>query len=155
MDINRKRVWLGGIVAGVVWVIWSATVTFGVIGASRYANMQASGQFLKEPRYPAFGVQWTIMLIILGVILAHLYAWSRQTLGPGPMTALKIGALVGFASGFPTNFGTATWAPIPRIFPLGWMLELWVGAVLATFVAGALYKTSDQPAKVTSTASGR
>jgi hypothetical protein len=50
--------------------------------------------------------------------------------GPGARTALKIGALVGFASGFRTNFATATWAAIPRMFPLGWMLELWVGSIL-------------------------
>jgi hypothetical protein len=33
-----------------------------------------------------------------------------------------------------------TWAVIPRIFPLGWMLELWVGAILATLVAGRIYR---------------
>ena len=60
---------------------------------------------------------------------ADRITWVRSTLGPGPKTALKVGALVSFASGFPTNFGTATWAVIPRIFPLGWMLELWVGAI--------------------------
>ena len=72
--------------------------------------------------------------------LADRITWVRSTLGPGPKTALKVGALVGFASGFPTNFGTATWAVIPRIFPLGWMLELWVGAILATLVAGRIYR---------------
>ena len=68
------------------------------------------------------------------------YYLGPLLLGPGPKTALKVGALVGFASGFPTNFGTATWAVIPRIFPLGWMLELWVGAILATLVAGRIYR---------------
>ena len=67
------------------------------------------------------------MLFVLAILLAYLYALVRPTLGPGPKTAFKIGAIVGFASGFPTNFGTATWPVIPRIFPLGWMLELgWV-----------------------------
>ena len=80
------------------------------------------------------------MLFILAILLAHLYAWVRPTLGPGARTALKVGALVGFASGFPTNFGTATWAAIPRMFPLGWMLELWAGSILATLVAGWLYR---------------
>ena len=46
---------------------------------------------------------------------------------------------MGFASGFPTNFGTATWTVIPRMFPLGWMLEEWVGSILATLVAGWIY----------------
>ena len=155
MAINRGRVWLGGVAGGVVWVIWNLIVTFLIIGAPRYADMQASGQFLKESRYPAFGLQWTVLLIILGIMVAHLYAWSRQALGPGPMTALKVGVLVGFASGFPSNFGTATWAPMPRIFPLGWMLELWVGAVLATLVAGWLYRAQDEPQRSNARAAGR
>jgi hypothetical protein len=140
MALNRGRVYLGGVIGGVVWTIWSFATTFLVIGMARYQAAQASGQFLKEPRYPAFGVQWAVMLIILSIILAHLYAWVRPTLGPGPKTALKVGFLVGFACGFPTNFGTATWAPFDRMFPLGWMLELWGGAILATLVAGWLYK---------------
>jgi hypothetical protein len=121
-------------------VIWSFVVGFLIIGMPRYQEMQNTGMFLKEPRYPAFQAQWIVMLFILAIIVAHLYAWTRATLGAGPKTALKVGALVGFMSGFPTNFGTATWAPIERIFPMGWMLELWVGSILATLVAGALYK---------------
>ena len=67
---------------------------------------------------------------------ADRITWVRSTLGPGPKTALKVGALVGFASGSPTNFGTATWAVILRIL----MLELWVGAILATLVASRIYR---------------
>ena len=140
MGVNRGRVFLGGLLGGVVWNVWSVAVQFLIIGMGRDQAAQNAGQFLKEPRYPAFQVQWVVLLFILAIILAHLYAWVRQTLGPGPGTALKVGFLVGFAAGFPTNFGTATWAPFERMFPLGWMLELWVGAILATLVAGWLYK---------------
>jgi len=41
--------------------------------------------------------------------VAHLYAWARQTLGPGPGSALKIGFLAGFLAGFPGNFAQETW----------------------------------------------
>jgi hypothetical protein len=140
MGINKARVWIGGLVGGVVWVVWSIVISAGVVGMARYQAAQASGQFLTQPRYRFFEGQWTVMLLLMGVMMAHLYAWARATLGPGPKTALKLGLLVGFMAGFPTNFGTATWSPIDRMFPLGWMLELWIGAVLATLVAGALYK---------------
>ena len=40
---------------------------------------------------------------------------------------------------FPTNFATAVWAPFSRHFPLWWMLELWIGAILAVLVAGWFY----------------
>lgn len=140
MSVNRGRILIGGLAGGVVWAIWSIVVTFFVVGEARYQAAQETGAFLKQSRYPAFEVQWIILMLVLGIVVAHLYAWVRPTLGPGPKTALKVGFLVGFASGFPTNFGTAAFAPFDRIFPLGWMLELWVGAVLATLVAGWLYK---------------
>jgi hypothetical protein len=140
MRLNQGRVWLGGLAGGVVWNIWSIVVYFVVIKPERYVVEQNAGYFLKTPRYPAFQVQWIVMLFVLAIIMAHLYAWSRATAGPGPMTALKIGFLVGFAIGFPSNFAQATWSPIHRILPLGWMLEMWIGAILATLVAGYLYK---------------
>ncbi|HYL95706.1 MAG TPA: hypothetical protein VET69_07875 [Terriglobales bacterium] len=139
MALNKSRIWLGGFVGGIAWVIWGMLVNVGV-GQARYEAAQAAGFFLKQPRYPFFFGQWIVVLFILAFILAHLYAWARSTLGPGPRTALLIGLLVGFAAGFPTNFGTATWAPFSRVFPLGWMVELWGGAVIATLIAGALYK---------------
>jgi hypothetical protein len=139
MGINRKRAYLGGIVGGVVWNIWSTLINMKV-GMARYTAMQNAGLFLKQPRYPGFYASWVIMLFIMAILVAHLYAWVRPRLGAGPRTALKVGMTAGFFAGFPLNFGTATWSPIDRIFPLGWMLEMWVGAILATLAAGALYK---------------
>jgi hypothetical protein len=138
MGLNKGRVWLGGLVGGIVWVIWSSTLN--QVLSPRYAAVQNAGLFLKEPRYPFFVGQWIIMLFVLAIIMSHLYAWSRATAGAGPMTALKIGFLVGFVAGFPGNFAHATWSPIARVFPLVWMLEIWVGAILATLVAGYFYK---------------
>ena len=139
MGINRKRVYLGGIVGGVVWNIWSTLMNMK-IGMARYTAMQNAGLFLKQPRYPGFYATWVVMLFIMAILVAHLYAWVRARLGAGPRTALKVGMTAGFFAGFPANFATATWSPIDRIFPLGWMLEMWVGAILATLAAGALYK---------------
>ena len=140
MGLNRSRIWLGGVAGGVVWLIWSFLVGQFIIGNARYVAAQNAGLFLKQPRYPLFAVQWIAIMFVLAMILAHLYAWTRPTLGAGPKTALKIGFLVGFAAGFPDNFGQAAWSPIDRVFPLGWMLDMWVGSILATLVAGWLYK---------------
>ncbi len=108
MSLNKGRIWLGGLAGGVVWVLWSFVVGKFIITDARYAAAQASGLFLKTPRYPFFAGQWIIMLFVLAIALAHLYAWSRQTLGPGP-----------------------GW---------GWMMDMWVGSILATLVAGVIYK---------------
>ena len=138
MRLNTARVWLGGIAGGVVWNAWSFCINMRQ--APLYAFMQSKGLFLKEPRYPLFTAEWILLTFVLSILVAYLYAWSRATAGAGPKTALKIGIIVGFCAGFPGNFAQATWSPVPRIMPLGWMIELWGGAILASLVAGFLYK---------------
>ena len=139
MATNKARVWLGGLAGGVVWIIWSLVVQVLYLG-HRYTAAQNTGRLLKESRYPFFLGQWILTLLILGVVMAHLYVWSRASLGAGAKTALKVGFLVGFAAGFPENFAQASWAPIPRAFPTAWMLEMWLGAIFAALVAGYIYQ---------------
>ena len=137
--INRSRVLLGALAGGVVWNLWSTALNLGFLEKHYMAGQQA-GLFLKEPRYHFFVGQWVIMLFVCSFVMASLYARVRTSCGPGPKTALQLGAVVGFVAGYPISFANATWSPIPRIIPLGWMLEMWVGAILATLVAGCLYK---------------
>ena len=101
MHLNRGRIWLGGLAGGVVWTIWSFVVGKFVITDARYVAAQNAGFFLKTPRYPMFVVQWIVLLFILSIAVSHLYGWARQTLGPGPGSALKVGFLAGFFAGFP------------------------------------------------------
>jgi hypothetical protein len=72
-----------------------------IITDARCAAAQTAGYFLKTPRYPSFAVQWIILLFVGAIILAHLYARVRQTLGPG--TALRVGFWVGLIAGLPYN----------------------------------------------------
>jgi hypothetical protein len=137
--VNTKRVVLGTIAAGAVWTIWSIVVNTVILG-SRYSAAQATGQLLPQPRYPLFLAYWIVTLFLLSYILTWIYVSVRTTLGPGPLTALRVGFLAGFVAGFPVNLSLAAWAPFGRIFPLGWMLDLWVGAMLAALVGGWLYK---------------
>lgn len=138
MKLNKARVWMGGFVGGLVWTAWGFFVQTRI--GPLYEAMQKQGLFLKESRYPFFVGQWILMVFVMSILLAYLYAWSRATAGPGLRTALRIGMIVGFCAGVPGNFAQASWSPIPRMLPLGWMLEMWIGAILATVVAGWLYK---------------
>ncbi len=76
----------------------------------------------------------------------YLRWWGVYTQGDGvgvlggQKTALKVGMLIRSCAGVPGNFAQAAWSPVPRILPLGWMLDLWGGAILAALVAGFLYK---------------
>ena len=137
--VNTRRVWFGALAGWVVWMVWSAIVNL-VILMPRYVAAQKTGAMLAKPRYPFFMVAWWVELFVLAAICAWLYAGVRATRGAGPKTALSVGALVGFASGFPLAFSLASWAPFSRVIPLWWMLDLWVGAILATLVAGWMYK---------------
>ena len=138
--INKGRFWLGVLAGGAVWAAFSFLL--GRVGGidAHYAEATAAGQFLKAPRYPSFMVEWIILLFLLAYVLTWLYVSLRGPLGPGPWTALRVGILVGFAMSFPLNFALAAWAPYSRVLPLVWMVELWVGAILATLVAGWVYK---------------
>ncbi len=139
VEVNTRRVALGAVAGGVVWNIWSMIVN-AVIMSARYTEAQNSGLLLKQPRYPLFLVYWLITIFLLAYVVAWLYASVRATRGAGPGTALTVGLLVGFAAGFPVNLSVASWSPLGRSFPLWWMLNLWIGAILASLVAGWLYK---------------
>ena len=137
--VNTKRILLGAVAGWLVWFIWSGIINMLILPA-RYAAAQESGALLQEPRYGFFLPVYFLALLAVAYILTWLYAGVRGTYGAGPATALKLGALAGFAIAFPLNFSSAAWAPFSRAFPLWWMLELWIGAILATLVAGWMYR---------------
>jgi hypothetical protein len=139
--VNTRRVWIGGLAGGVVWLVWAIVVNFGLL-MSKYQVAMADGTMLSEQqmRYPFFMAVWMLQFPVFGVLLAAVYAGVRATWGAGPATAVKVGLIGGTLAGFPVNFYLATWAPFSRGIPGGWMAELLVGAVLATLVAGWFYR---------------
>src|SRR5574337_2109563 len=122
--VNTRRVALGVFAGGVVWSIWSLVVN-GVILSARYLWAQNAGMLLKQPRYPLFLAYWIVTLFVLTYILTWIYVSARGTLGPGPLTALRIGFMAGFLAGFPISLSLAAWAPFGRAIPFWWMLDLW------------------------------
>lgn len=139
--VNTKRVWIGGLAGGVVWIVWATIVNFAFL-MPKYMAAQEAQMMLKNPRYPFFMIAWPVQFLVLSVLIAMLYAGVRGTWGAGPGTAVKTGLIVGFAAGFPVNFYTAAWVPFSRVIPLGWLFELLVGSVLAALVSGWLYRES-------------
>lgn len=138
--INSKRVSIGALAGGLAWTVWGFAVMILVIGPDGYKPAQQAGVFLAEPRYPYFPLVWILALFVMSYGGAWLYARVRSAAGPGPRTAACVGAWLGFAAGFPGNFAQAAWLNADRMLPLAWMLDLWGGAILATMIAGWLYK---------------
>jgi hypothetical protein len=141
VTIGLRRVALGTLAGGVVWGIWSTIINLVVL-APKYQFAQAHQLLLTQPRYPLFVVYWFVTLFLMTYVLTWVYASARATLGPGPITALRVGLMVGFAMSFPLSLSMAAWAPFSRGITLGWMLDLWVGSMLATLVSAWLYKES-------------
>jgi len=136
-----RRAGLGTLAGGVVWGIWSSVVNM-VFLMPKYQFAQAHKLLLPQPRYPLFLVYWFVTLFVLTYILTWVYASARATFGPGLVTALRVGLLLGFMMSFPLSLSMAAWAPFGRTITLGWMLDLWIGAILATVVSAWLYKES-------------
>jgi len=139
--MNSKRILIGALAGGVAWSVWSTIVNMEIL-KSVYMAEGSAGHILTQPRYglPAFLITWFVTIFLLSGVAALLYAAARASWGAGPKTAFKIGALLGFAAGFPINLSIATWDPMVRTVPLWWMLDMWVGAIIATLVAGWFYK---------------
>ena len=137
--VNQGRVWLGALVAGFVWWIWSSGVRITLMSKA-YARATEAGQILPEARYKLFPIYWLLTLILLSAVIARFYAHMRQTMGPGPNTALKVGLMVGFAAGFPLSFSAAAWSPMDRVIPLSWVLDMWAGSCISALISGWFYK---------------
>jgi hypothetical protein len=45
MELNRGRVWIGGIAGGAAWVIWSFLMNLWVAG--RYVEVQGTGMVME------------------------------------------------------------------------------------------------------------
>lgn len=148
--INRGRVWMGALVGGVVFNIWSMVVELGlaptIVGKARMDIAGMNGWFLKEPRISTalFFLVWIVSLFAVSYGMAWVYASIRATAGKGPSTAAKVGLLVAFAAGFPLNFAHATFDVLSARFWMMWALEMGIGAMLAALAAGWVYQ--DPPA---------
>jgi hypothetical protein len=139
--IGLRRVALGTLAGGIVWGIWSTLVNL-VFLMPRYQYAKAHQMLLPHPHYPLFYLYWFVTLFLLTYILTWAYVSVRNAFGPGPVTALRVGFLLGFVMSFPLSLSMAAWATFSRYIVLGWMADLWGGAILATLVSAWIYKES-------------
>jgi len=134
--INWGRVFLGGLLAGVV---------FGALGAVNLfffkEDWSAALEHLGRPLEITAGwlVYGSILWLVLGIWAVWLYAAIRPRYGPGPKTA----AYAGVALWFICALADAAWAsmvPIP-IGLLATIVAVYLPVIVVATVAGAwLYK---------------
>ena len=93
--INIGRVFLGGLVAGVVLNIGETLLNVKIL-ASQMREMAIQHNFPPDPAGSAIAVA-VVLTFVMGIVLVLGYACIRTRLGPGPKTALIAGLFAWFA----------------------------------------------------------
>ena len=92
--INTGKVIVGGVVAGVVMTLVDIVVTGGLLASRWNAAMERLGLPPFDEGGPTDLATLIGTNIILGLLLAFVYAAIRPRFGPGPKTAVVAGLLV-------------------------------------------------------------
>ena len=136
--MNRKRIVIGGIAAGLVVFAVDALASVLFL-MQRYRSLAQGGVYHEKPRLPFYPV-WVLIALGIGLGLAWLYASVRPRLGPGPGTAALLGLVVGLMIYTPGNVATFAWTHEGGFVALVRLVAGVIGSVVGALVAGAIYK---------------
>jgi hypothetical protein len=138
--INWSRVFLGGLLAGIVVFL----VDFLVNGAILGKEWQAAYEKMGHPASTSGLIFWFVWALLVGFCIAWLYAIARPRFGPGPKTAIKTGLtfwVFGYAL---ATMGMLSLRIFPTHLPLLSAAAGVAEAILGSLVGGWLYR--EQPA---------
>lgn len=97
-SINRGRVLVGGIVAGIILNVGEFLLNEVVLKEEWEAAAAALG--ITVPNDSRAMTVWVIYSLIMGIFAVWLYAAMRPRYGPGPRTAICAGSAVWFGAYF-------------------------------------------------------
>jgi hypothetical protein len=124
--INWIRVLLGGLIAGVVGIVFQFAVWVPLVGRSLSATLLALGHPMQET--VGTTVLMVVLIFVMGILAIWLYAAIRPRYGAGPATA----ALAGVAAGaFMAVLPDIGWGLTLRLIPA----RVWVGDAVIGLVA--------------------
>jgi len=134
--INWGRVFLCGLVSGVVWGVISGPVLL-VIGQDFLAAIPVGNFF--SPLQPGLVAFYSLLWFVMGVWMMWLYAAIRPRYGPGPKTA----AIAGLATAVFGVLADAVWVSM-GVVPVEVVVAPVVAAVpiliVAAMMGARLYK---------------
>ncbi|MGH9315623.1 MAG: hypothetical protein ACRD1P_00715 [Thermoanaerobaculia bacterium] len=136
--INWGRVFLGGIVAGIVVNISEFLLHGVVLKAANEEMMKALGKTVSMTG--ATTAVWVIWGFVFGIAAVWLYAGIRPRYGAGPATAAKAGIAAWFFAHFLCGVVFMNMGLSPSgsmTVPLIWTL---VESIVATVIGAWLYK---------------
>ena len=146
--INRKRVAIGGLLAGLIIDISESILNIPAFGTQIEAAMEALnlppvgigpvGVFLVGAhRLPYFGIAPSVPL---GLTLVWLYAAIRPRFGEGPRTAIIAAIVLWFLAYFWPSLGLGLMGFVPvklLLVAVPWGL---IEVIIAALAGGAVYK---------------
>ena len=86
---NWKRVFLGGLVAGIVSLVLRLTAETVYLQKLWNPSLEALGHPLKETA--GMAIFWTVFILVGGILAVWLYSAIRPRYGAGPKTAVIAG----------------------------------------------------------------
>jgi hypothetical protein len=144
--MNAKRIILGGLAAAVIIAVVE-TLLFAVVLADAMAAARAEKGV---PEASWGGTLYLVTTIVLGLLLAWLYAAIRPRYGPGPGTALRAGAFMWVATWLiyyvwlaPSGRGLLFLKPGHTAIALAGELT---GVLLGALGAAWMYREREEPA---------
>ena len=136
--MNRKRIVVGGIAAGLVVLVVDALASTLFL-MERYRSLGQAGVYHEKPRLPFYPV-WILIALGIGLGLAWLYASVRSRLGPGRRTAALLGLVVGLMIYTPGSVATFAWTHEGGFVSLVRLVAGVIGSVGGALVAAAIYR---------------
>jgi magnesium-transporting ATPase (P-type) len=135
---NWSRVFLGGLLAGVVMVILAFATMAIYLSKLWYSALEALGRPIQDTvGFLTFGV---IFNLVLGILAVWLYSAIRPRYGAGPKTALIAGLAVWVLSGLSFAAIAASLGLLPANLLVIDELSDLVIKVVATLLGAWVYK---------------
>ena len=140
--INLKRVFIGGLVAGIVILVLGFASYFLYLGDEWKPVMEDLGCPMQETT--GMYIFSIISCFVVGILAVWLYAAIRPRFGAGPKTAFIAGFVFWILSGLLAyiSFGTTGLFPI-NLLIIDCLIYL-VIVIVATFLGAWVYKEETQ-----------
>lgn len=137
VKINYGRLIFGGVLGTIVLFI-VGFVFQGIILGSEHEYYIAKGTVLAQPKEMGW-IAHILGSLLSGLVLSLSYVVARKFRGPGPTTAILTGLTIALFTAGDTSAEFAFYN-LGSMIPLMSFVNNVVGSILATLVAGAIYK---------------
>jgi hypothetical protein len=136
--INWGRVFLGGLLAGLVAILLKSAAWFLYLRRDWRVALEALGRPLHQTT--SFVVFWIVIFFVLGISAIWLYAAMRPRYGPGAKTAAGVGVAYWFVGALLPEMAIGSLGVFPTRLLATDIATYFVIIVAATIIGAWPYK---------------